>query len=30
MINGGPANAQALVARELDASYIAFGPAAPP
>jgi len=28
MINGGPANAQALVARELDASYIAFGPAA--
>src|SRR5438067_12636260 len=27
MINGGPANAQALVARELDASYIAFGPA---
>src|SRR4051794_10464612 len=27
MINGGPANAQALVARELDASYMAFGPA---
>ena len=27
MINGGPANQQALVARELDASSMAFGPA---